>query len=91
MTVASETEMLRKEFDQLRLDVVALTNTLKEIASDRGGAAYEKLRRSTHGAEEQAARAAEAMGREIGERPLASVLGAFGIGVLLGVLFGRRS
>lgn len=84
-------ETLRKEMDQLRSDVTALMNTLKGIAADESGSAYETVRRSARKAQEQAAQTAGAVGQEIGERPFTSVLSAFSIGLLIGVLFSRRS
>jgi len=84
-------ETLHKELDQLRADVAALMNTLKGIAADETGSAYESVRRSAHKAQEQAAQTAGAVGQEIGERPFTSVLSAFSIGLLIRVLFSRRS
>lgn len=84
-------ETLRKELDQLRSDITALTRTLKEIASDQGSAAYEKVRRSAQSAKDEAVHAAGAVGHEISERPFTSVLSAFSAGLLIGMLFSRRS
>jgi len=91
MAAEADYEALRKELDQLRADIAALTNTLKDVAADQGGAAYEKVRQSAHRAQEQAAHTVEAVGHEIGERPFTSVLSAFILGLLIGVLSGRRS
>lgn len=91
MAAQADIETLRKELDQLRSDVTALTRTLKDIASDQGSAAYESVRRSAQRAQEQAAQTAGAVGQEIGERPFTSVLSAFSLGLLIGMLFSRRS
>jgi len=91
MAAESDGETLRKELDQLRSDITALTRTLKGIAADQSGAAYEKVRRSAQGAKEEAAQAVGAVSHEIGERPLTSVLSAFSVGLLMGMLFSRRS
>lgn len=91
MAAEAGNETLRKELDQLRSDIVALTRTLKDIAADQSGAAYEKVRQSAQSAKEEAAQAVGAMGHEIGERPFTSVLSAFGVGFLMGILFSRRS
>jgi ElaB/YqjD/DUF883 family membrane-anchored ribosome-binding protein len=87
----SDYETLRKELDQVRSDISALTSTLKDIAADQGTAAYETLRQSAQKAQEQAAKTAGALGHEIGERPFTSVLSAFSVGLLVGMLFSRRS
>jgi len=84
-------ETLHKELDQLRADVAALMNTLKGIAADETGSAYESVRRSAQKAQEQAAQTAGTVGQEIGERPFTSVLSAFSIGLLIGMLLSRRS
>lgn len=91
MAAEADYEALRKELDQLRADIAALTDTLKDVASDRANAAYDKVRRSTQRAQEQATQAMDSVGHEIGERPFTSVLGAFFLGILIGMLSGRRS
>jgi len=91
MAKEDDYETLRKEIDQLRSDVAALVNTLKGIAADETGSAYESVRRSAQKAQEQAQQTVGAVGQEIGERPFTSVLSAFSIGLLIGVLFSRRS
>jgi len=91
MPAEAADETLRKELDQLRSDIAALSHTLKEIATDQGSAAYERVRRSTQSAKDEAVHAAGVVGHEIGERPFTSVLSAFSVGLLLGMLFSRRS
>lgn len=68
---------LRADLDQLRNDIVKLGDTVKTVIADGRDAAYARVRRS----------AAE----EIEERPFATVLSAFGIGLVVGLLFSRRS
>jgi len=84
-------ETLQKELNQIRSDVGELTRTLRELAASQGRAAYDNVRKTAHKAQEQVSESVDAVGREIGERPFTSVLGAFGIGLLIGVLFSRRS
>lgn len=91
MAAQADYEELRKELDKLRSDIAGLTRTLRDIAADEGSDAYERMRRSADRAQEQAAHTVEAMGHEIGERPFTSVLSAFILGVLIGMLSGRRS
>ncbi len=91
MAAEAPNETLRKELDQLRSDIAALTHTLKDIATDQGSAAYGKVRRSAQSAKDEAVHAAGAVGHEISERPFTSVLSAFSVGLLMGMLFGRRS
>jgi len=91
MAAQADYEELRKELDKLRSDIAGLTRTLRDIAADRGSEAHERMRRSADRAQEQAAHTVEAVGHEIGERPFTSVLSAFILGVLIGMLSGRRS
>jgi ElaB/YqjD/DUF883 family membrane-anchored ribosome-binding protein len=91
MAEDAEYETLRKELDQLRSDIGSLSRTLKDIATDQGSAAYEKVKQSAQRAQTQATEAIGAVGSEIGERPFTSMFTAFGIGLVIGMLFSRRS
>jgi ElaB/YqjD/DUF883 family membrane-anchored ribosome-binding protein len=91
MPADSDTHTLQKEIGQLRSDLATLTASVKSIVAEQGSAAYQSVRHSAHKAREQAAKATDAVGEEISEHPLTSVLGAFGVGLLFGVLLGRRS
>ena len=90
MAADADYETLRKELDQLRSDIGGLTQTLKDIAADETTATYEKVRQTAQRAQEQAAQTVGSVGQEIGERPFTSVLSAFSVGLLLGMLFSRR-
>jgi len=91
MAADADVETLRKELNQLRSDISALTGTLKDIATEQSGAAYESVRRTAQKAQDQATQTIGAVGQEIGERPFTAVLSAFSVGLLLGTLFSRRS
>ena len=52
MAAQTDYEAVRKELEQLRADMAALTNTLKGIAAEQGSAAYERVRRSADRAQE---------------------------------------
>ncbi len=91
MAADAEYETLRKELDQLRSDLGTLTQTLKGIATDEGSAAYDKVRQSAQKAQAQASQAIGAVGTEIGERPFTSMVTAFSIGLVIGMLFSHRS
>lgn len=90
MAADADFETIRKELNQLRSDVSALTGTLRDIASEQGSAAYENIRQSARRAQEQAAQTIGTVGHEIGERPFTAVLSAFSLGLLIGMLFSRR-
>jgi len=90
MAADTDYETLRKELDQLRSDISGLTRTLKDIAADETTATYEKVRQTAQRAQEQAAQTVGSVGQEIGERPFTSVLSAFSVGLVIGMLFSRR-
>lgn len=95
MTVRDEAtqkdiEALHAELGQLRKDMASMAGTLRDMASDFGASAYQRVRASASEARHRAERAAEEVSSTIEERPLTSLLVAFVVGLLLGTLFGRR-
>lgn len=87
---AKDTEALRMEMNQVRDDLAAVVQTLKEMGSERGAEAFERLRSSADRARSEGERMAQSVSRELEQRPFSSVVAAFGIGLLLGFLFGNR-
>ncbi|MBK8209871.1 MAG: hypothetical protein IPK78_07660 [Rhodospirillales bacterium] len=87
---SKDVEALRQEMAQLRNDFSAMTQTLKDIAGDAGSEAYARVRERAGQARVQAEKAADQVTHSIEERPFTSVLVAFALGLLMGVLFGRQ-
>jgi len=88
----ADVKALQEQLQQLRTDFAALSETLKELA--RHGIDEAAQRATAPGAKAwtEVKRHAETVSQEIQEKPLASAFAAFGVGVVLGVLFsGRRS
>jgi ElaB/YqjD/DUF883 family membrane-anchored ribosome-binding protein len=85
-----DTQNLRNEVEQLRTDLRSLTDTVKDIASDRGEEARERLRAGASVARDRAARAEKAVEHQIEERPLTSVLAVFIGGLITGLLLQHR-
>lgn len=81
-------EAIRAEMNALRNDLSGVMQTLREIGEDRGGAIYERLRQSADRARQEGYRRAEGMAHEVERHPFTSLASAFGIGLLLGLLFG---
>ena len=77
-----EVDALRADFNKLREDLAALTKTLKEQTRQKAADGLSDLKTKTDeyrtGFEDQ-----------IREKPLETVLAAFGIGLVLGKLFSR--
>lgn len=82
---------LRAEITALRNDLSAVVHTIKDMGAERGTAAYARVHEAAERARSQGHRAAETVAHSVEERPFTSLASAFGIGLLLGLLFsGRR-
>ncbi len=86
---SKDMDALRQELAQLRTDFSVMTKTLKGMAGDARTEAYAKVRDGADKARVQAGKAADQVSTSIEERPFTSVLVAFAVGMLMGVLFGR--
>jgi ElaB/YqjD/DUF883 family membrane-anchored ribosome-binding protein len=83
-------ETLREDINRLHADIAAITKSLKDLGAETGSEAYERVRRSAQRAKGEAEKAATAVGHQIEEKPLTSVLLAFVVGAILGALISRR-
>ncbi len=82
--------VLQTEIKQLRADVAKIAETMRDIANNGVAGAGQRVQASTEKIWTEVKRKAGTAGREIEERPVASVLTAFGAGVLLGFFHNRR-
>tara|TARA_R110000850_G_scaffold36131_4_gene96000 strand:+ start:1141 stop:1389 length:249 start_codon:yes stop_codon:yes gene_type:complete len=82
MSQSPETEALKKDMDQLRRDLGALTEAFKRNSQQHARDQFDQVRRQAEGQAEQ-------VGSHIKERPFTSVLSAFGVGLLIGKLISR--
>ncbi len=83
---AAEFEKIRKDIASLREDLARLVKTL---TSDARGEISEETRRLYAGLFDQSERSARAIAREVEERPLTTLLLAFGVGFIGGSLLRR--
>jgi ElaB/YqjD/DUF883 family membrane-anchored ribosome-binding protein len=85
---------LRANCDKLSKDVASLHHSLAEILRSRAGHAASEIRDGIESAAEDiGAKSAEykdSIERTVRERPFQSLLGAFGIGLLIAQLFRRH-
>ena len=92
--ITRELNQLKSDMTELRGDMAALLRTLKEAGIDQGqdvyNRVYERARHAREAVREQADEAYSAIGREVEEHPLTSVLTAFGTGFVVGMLLDRR-
>jgi len=93
MASATEADIqaLQEQLQQLRSDFAALSATLKDLARHGLDEAAQRASAPGERAWAEVKRQADAVTQEIEEKPIASALTAFGIGLVLGVLVnGRR-
>ncbi len=89
VTGEKDIDSLKADLNALRSDLAALTESLKERGYHEARARFDKAKAQASEAREQAAQMAGNVGHQIEERPLTSVLTAFGVGFVLGKLLGR--
>ena len=88
----TDTQELAGEIKNLRDDFGRIGRVLEEFVRSRGAAAAAGAGRTAERAWEEVSKTAESAAQTIEENPLATLAGAFGIGLLLGMLFsGRRN
>jgi ElaB/YqjD/DUF883 family membrane-anchored ribosome-binding protein len=89
-TEAEGASPLREEMERLRHEVDSLVDRFKEGAGGLGDEAYERLRDNTSKARKRTKDTVQVVGHKIEERPFTSLIITFVVGLVLGVLFGRR-
>lgn len=87
---SQDVQALRDELGQLRKDLSAMAGTLKGMAGDLGADTLDRVRETASKVRARAESAAGDVTDTIEQRPLLSIVTAFVIGLLLGVLFGRQ-
>ncbi len=80
---------LRSDMDALRRDFGALAESLREIASARGQATADMARHTADDVQRRAQESLAAAQAHIEQRPLASVLIAFMVGLVMGKAMDR--
>jgi ElaB/YqjD/DUF883 family membrane-anchored ribosome-binding protein len=92
--MASATEgdvhALQEQLQQLRTDFAAISGTLKDLARHGFNEAAQRATVPGERAWSEMRRHAATVSREIEEKPIASALTAFGVGLLLGLIVNSR-
>jgi ElaB/YqjD/DUF883 family membrane-anchored ribosome-binding protein len=83
-------ESLVSEFKQLRGEFSRIASMLEQTARTAGAEAAQRARAAGDRVWAETQSGADQVAERIKEQPLASAGVAFGIGVLLGLIFGRR-
>lgn len=84
--IARDVDRLRSEIDEMRKDVKTLARTLRETGAEKGKEALDQVEYLRKRARQGAARAEAKIEHGIEERPIVSVVAAFGAGFLLAKL-----
>jgi ElaB/YqjD/DUF883 family membrane-anchored ribosome-binding protein len=92
MTQATEADIqaLLAELKVLRADFNKITEIIKDTARHGSEEAAERIRETAERGWSEARTRAESLMEEVEERPVQSALVVFGVGILLGLLVGRR-
>jgi len=83
-------EALAGEFKQLRKEFTRIASLLEQTARTAGAEAANRARAAGDRVWAETQSTADNVAEKIKEQPLASAGVAFGVGVLLGLIFGRR-
>ncbi len=92
--VNQELEQLKSDVATLREDMATLIDTLKQAGTEEGREVYDRVqtraRQAGANVRRSTSEAYGVVGREVEERPLTSILAAFGTGFVVGMLLDRR-
>ncbi len=88
--VSKEIEQLKKDLRGIQGDISTLATTLKNAGLDQSRATYERVRNQGEDLRRRGEDAIGAVGEKIDERPMTSVLTAFGTGFVIGLLLNQR-
>lgn len=89
MSQSPETDALKKDMEQLRHDLSALADAVKQTSQQRAQEGVNAAKEKFDEVRQQAAGQAEQVGNQIKDRPFTSVLTAFGVGLLIGKIISR--
>jgi hypothetical protein len=89
-TTEADIEALKGEMKKLREDFAKIAELLKDAARHGSADAADMIRDKAEQHWNDAKSTAQSMFKEMEERPVQSALTIFGVGVLLGLLVGRR-
>ena len=89
-STAEDLKTLRAELANLRADLGRISETLKDVVKHGREEAVGKASEAAEKLQDEIGRRAERLSNEIEQKPLTAVFTAFGLGVLLGMLFGGR-
>jgi len=91
--VKSDVEALRSDFKQVKEDLLNLTRTFSQFTARQAGDGVADLRQARERAEahlrQVAGEARDSLEQQVKEKPLGTLLIAFGVGLLIGKTMSR--
>jgi len=88
--LSSDMDKLKRDIQELRNDLAAIAGDIRSLGSAKGQDTLDRFEQLGQEALKRAAAVEERIGKDITEKPLTSVLAAFGIGYVIGKLLDRR-
>ncbi len=85
-----EMEQLKKDLKGIQSDISSLAGTLKSAGVEQGRATYGRVKHQGDELRRRGGEAASSVSEAIDERPITSVLTAFGTGFVIGLLLNQR-
>ena len=86
----ADIEDLQAEIKQLRADLSRLSETISDLVRHGSAEAVHRARESSERLWGEAKKRAKGLTDEIEEKPMTAALTAFGLGIILGMLFSNR-
>jgi ElaB/YqjD/DUF883 family membrane-anchored ribosome-binding protein len=87
----SEIDSLRAEIRQLQADITSLTESVRGVIRAGKAEAVERVSETADKAWTEAKSLADGLSKQVEEKPVTALVSAFSIGMLLGLLFNRRT
>lgn len=88
--LSKEVQTLKQDLASLRGDIGSLAEAVKSAGEQKGEAVYQRAREKSEELRAQGQSTIEQVGHKVDERPMTSVLTAFGTGLLVGLLLNQR-
>ena len=87
----SEIDSLRAEIRQLQADITSLTESVRGVIRAGKAEAVERVSETADKAWTEAKSLADGLSKQVEEKPVTALVSAFSVGMLLGLLFNRRT
>ena len=85
-----EMEQLKKDLKSIQSDISSLAGAVKSAGAEQGKATYDRVRNQGEQWRRRGEDAVGSLSQSIDERPVTSVLTAFGTGFIVGLLLNQR-